>query len=45
MHDLPTGTVILLFTDMEGSTRPLQQLNASSEWLRDRYSLLPLGTE
>src|SRR5947209_20585751 len=26
MPDLPTGTVTLLFTDMEGSTRLLQQL-------------------
>ncbi len=26
LHDLPTGTVTLLFTDMEGSTRLLQQL-------------------
>ena len=26
MHELPTGTVTLLFTDMEGSTRLLQLL-------------------
>jgi class 3 adenylate cyclase len=26
MHALPTGTVTLLFTDVEGSTRLLQQL-------------------
>jgi predicted ATPase len=26
MHDLPTGTVTLLFTDIEGSTRLLEQL-------------------
>src|SRR6266513_2951120 len=26
MRDLPTGTVTLLFTDIEGSTRLLQQL-------------------
>src|SRR6266849_4885719 len=26
MHDLPSGTVTLLFTDIEGSTRLLQQL-------------------
>jgi class 3 adenylate cyclase len=26
MADLPTGTVTLLFTDIEGSTRLLQQL-------------------
>src|SRR5437588_3232966 len=31
LHDLPTGTVTLLFTDMEGSTRLLQQLG-------DRYA-------
>ena len=31
MHDLPTGTVTLLFTDIEGSTRLLQQLD-------ERYS-------
>ena len=26
MPDLPAGTVTLLFTNIEGSTRPLQQL-------------------
>jgi class 3 adenylate cyclase len=26
MRELPTGTVTLLFTDIEGSTRLLQQL-------------------
>jgi class 3 adenylate cyclase len=26
MDELPTGTVTLLFTDMEGSTRLLQQV-------------------
>ena len=26
MHQLPTGTVTLLFTDIEGSTRLLQQV-------------------
>src|SRR2546430_13569137 len=31
MHDLPRGTVTFLFTDIEGSTRLLQQLG-------DRYS-------
>src|SRR5438876_2104827 len=31
MHSLPTGTVTFLFTDIEGSTRLLQQLG-------DRYS-------
>src|SRR5437870_12775350 len=31
MHDLPTGTVTFLFTDIEGSTRLLQQLG-------DRYA-------
>jgi len=31
LNDLPTGTVTLLFTDMEGSTRLLQQLG-------DRYA-------
>src|SRR5258708_10666596 len=31
MHHLPTGTVTLLFTDIEGSTRLLQQLG-------DRYA-------
>jgi class 3 adenylate cyclase len=29
MRDLPTGTVTLLFTDIEGSTRLLQQLGKS----------------
>jgi predicted ATPase/class 3 adenylate cyclase/DNA-binding XRE family transcriptional regulator len=33
LNDLPTGTVTLLFTDMEGSTRLLQQLG-------DRYANL-----
>src|SRR6266700_4195288 len=33
MHHLPRGTVTLLFTDMEGSTRLLQQLG-------ERYSLV-----
>jgi predicted ATPase/class 3 adenylate cyclase len=33
MHHLPTGTVTLLFTDIEGSTRLLQQL-------RERYTEL-----
>ena len=33
MRDLPTGTITLLFTDMEGSTRLLQQLG-------DRYAEL-----
>ena len=31
MYDLPTGTVTLLFTDIEGSTRLLQELG------RERY--------
>ena len=26
MHELPTGTVTLLFTDIEGSTHLIQQL-------------------
>jgi class 3 adenylate cyclase len=29
MRDLPTGTVTLLFTDIEGSTRLLQQMSES----------------
>src|SRR6266566_116828 len=33
MRDLPTGTITLLFTDIEGSTRLLQQLG-------DRYAEL-----
>src|SRR5215469_4279664 len=33
MHDLPTGTVTFLFTDIEGSTRLLQQLG-------DRYAMV-----
>ncbi len=33
MRELPTGTVTLLFTDIEGSTRLLQQLG-------DRYAIL-----
>ena len=28
MRDLPTGTITLLFTDIEGSTHLLQQLGA-----------------
>jgi predicted ATPase len=31
MRDLPTGTVTLLFTDIEGSTRLLEQLGAEYE--------------
>ena len=31
MHDLPRGTVTLLFSDMEGSTRLLQQLGESHD--------------
>ena len=30
MRDLPTGTVTLLFTDIEGSTRLLQQLASAT---------------
>ncbi len=45
MRDLPTGTVTLLFTDMEGSTRLLQQLgegyagvlNECRELLREAF--------
>ena len=31
MWELPTGTVTLLFSDIEGSTRLLQQLGAGYE--------------
>jgi len=41
VHDLPTGTVTLLFTDIEGSTRLLQQLGESySSVLEESRSLL-----
>jgi len=41
VSDLPTGTVILLFTDIEGSTRLLQQLGARySDVLAECRSLL-----
>src|SRR5438309_1494989 len=37
MAELPSGTVTFLFTDIEGSTRLLDELVANS------FSLLPLG--
>ena len=40
MHHLPTGTVTLLFTDMEGSTRLLQQLGERYTDLLEEYRQL-----
>src|SRR6266581_6239048 len=40
MHHLPRGTVTLLFTDMEGSTRLLQQLGESYTDLLKEYRQL-----
>jgi class 3 adenylate cyclase len=41
VSDLPTGTVTLLFTDIEGSTRLLQQLGGRySDVLAECRSLL-----
>jgi predicted ATPase/class 3 adenylate cyclase len=40
MHHLPTGTVTLLFADMEGSTRLLQQLNENYATVLADYRLL-----
>ena len=37
MADLPTGTVTLLFTDIEGSTRLLQQQGEHYGTLLDKY--------
>src|SRR5438132_11657364 len=37
MHHLPRGTVTLLFTDMEGSTRLLQQLGERYSDLLEEY--------
>ena len=32
MSDLPTGTVTFLFTDIEGSTRLVQELGDMGGW-------------
>ena len=40
MHHLPRGTVTLLFTDMEGSTRLLQQLGERYTDLLEEYRQL-----
>src|SRR5437763_12039174 len=40
MHHLPRGTVTLLFTDMEGSTRLLQQLGERYTHLLEEYRQL-----
>ena len=37
MHHLPMGTVTLLFTDMEGSTRLLQQVGERYADLLEEY--------
>jgi predicted ATPase/class 3 adenylate cyclase len=37
MHELPTGTVTLLFTDIEGSTRLLQRAGESYATLLDEH--------
>jgi len=43
MHHLPRGTVTLLFTDMEGSTRLLQQVGERYTDLLEEYRQLLLG--
>jgi predicted ATPase/class 3 adenylate cyclase len=40
MPDLPTGTVTFLFTDIEGSTRLLQELGESYEQVLDDHARL-----
>jgi class 3 adenylate cyclase len=40
MHHLPMGTVTLLFTDMEGSTRLLQRLGERYTDLLEEYRQL-----
>src|SRR5438046_6619919 len=40
MHHLPMGTVTLLFTDMEGSTRLLQQVGERYTDLLEEYRQL-----
>src|SRR5262245_57676956 len=41
MSDLPSGTITLLFTDIEGSTRLLQQLGARYQAvIADHHQLL-----
>ena len=46
MPALPTGTVTLLFTDIEGSTRLLQQLGASYQpVIADHHRLLRAAIE
>jgi len=44
MRELPRGTVTLLFTDMEGSTRLLQQVGERYTGLLEEYRHL-LGTQ
>ena len=38
MSDLPTGTVTFLFTDIQGSTRLLQELGAGYRAVHDRHT-------
>src|SRR5438094_10104910 len=38
MSDLPTGAVTFLFTDIEGSTRLMQDLGERYATLRDRHA-------
>jgi predicted ATPase/class 3 adenylate cyclase len=40
MRDLPTGTVTFLFTDIEGSTRLLQELGDQYAGLRDDHAAI-----
>ena len=37
MHELPTGTVTLLFTDIEGSTRLLQRAGEAYGTLLEQH--------
>jgi predicted ATPase/class 3 adenylate cyclase len=43
MTELPTGTVTFLFTDIEGSTRLLQDLGDGYHAVRDRYAEIVRG--
>src|SRR6266508_1046352 len=40
MAELPTGTVTFLFTDIEGSTRLLQELGARYATVRDEHAAI-----
>jgi class 3 adenylate cyclase len=39
-HPLPTGTVTFLFTDIEGSTRLLQELAPAYQQVQDEHAVI-----